>query len=444
MSDLLSHDEYFLSSHFQIKIEESEHYSNLPSEESRPFDNKYKARKILEVLLVSKNVEDLHADNKAIAKGIIEYLLATNFFDTEENSLAEKHYLASLESFAHLKKEKSFFFFNYIQDIYNALGILYTNREDIENGLGLFAKAEHLYQFMKKIYDRNPVTTVNNLKQSRPVTDTKQRFRFYYQGGINISRCEKSYTLTLFYMAQAYAKVNLKFKAAQYCGWTLKRQHETNDYDMKDWAINCLGLAEFYNANQEFAQSLYLLMAGLSIIPDDAKKKLHATFYMALGHHLLEYLGFAIEKYIAGQQEEPSIAETLNQKSITFSNINQEFVILKLPKNQEEINSIFRQMNTQCKKALKYYELDGYVTEYIQITRDISKGYRYLSLIETDPDRIVALLERRKELIEYPLKEINPKAYELYWQVNLLIKKNIFVFHNKFNNIIKHYININY
>ena len=57
------------------------------------------------------------------------------------------------------------------------------------------------------------------------------------------------------------------------------------------------------------------------------------------------------------------------------------------------------------------------MTEYLQIVRDISRGYRYLSLVEKDGDRIMALLERRRELIEYPYTEINPKAYELYWQV---------------------------
>ena len=419
-----SSEEFFLSTYFQSKIEESEYFSNLPSDETRPYDNKYKARKILETLIAAKSIEDLSAENKAITKGIIEFLLGTNFFDTEENSMADKHLLASLEHFSQLRKEKIFYFFNYIQDLYNSLGILYTNREEIENGLGLFAKAESLHAFMKKIYSKNPVSVVNNIKHHyKPSKDAQVQFRPYHQGGININKCEKSYTLTIFYMAQAYAKIGMKFKAAQYCGWTLKRQYETKDYEMKDWAVNCLGLAEFYNANFEFAQSQYLLMAGLSILPDDSKKKLHATFYMSLGHHLLEYLAYGIEKYLAGQQEESTVVETLNKSSIILSGINVEFKKLSLPKTKEEVNSIFRQLNTQFKKALKYYELDGYVTEYIEIVRDLSRAYRYLMFVEEDGERSMALLERRRELLEYPAKEINPKAYELYWQVRLKIVK---------------------
>jgi len=431
-SSLSNTDDFFLSTHFQAKIEESEYHSNLPSDETRPFDNKYAARKILEALNISKEVEALTPDNKAIAKGIISYLLANNFFDTEENSYADKFFLAALESFSHLKKDKIFLFFNYLQDIYNSLGILYTNREDIENGLGLFTKAEDLFSFIKNIHAKNPVNVVHNLRyihlsgdfvdnnnssQDEKSIKSSKKFQFYYQGGLSLTRAEKSYTLTLFYMAQAYAKIGMKVKAAQYCGWTLKRQFETGDYEMKDWSINCLSLAEYYDSSQEFAQSQYLLMSGLNILPDDTKKKLHATFYMALGHHLLEYLAFAVEKILGGETEDKEAQEALNRKTIVFTNGTTEFVEFKMPKTTEDISSIFRQMNTQLKKAMKHYELDGYVTEYIQIARDLSRGYRFLMMIEKDKDRLMALLERRRELLEYPAKEINPKAYELYWQV---------------------------
>jgi hypothetical protein len=41
---------------------------------------------------------------------------------------------------------------------------------------------------------------------------------------------EDSYTLTLFYLAQAYTKIGLKDKAAEYCGMTLQRQHSNKKY----------------------------------------------------------------------------------------------------------------------------------------------------------------------------------------------------------------------
>ena len=105
---------------------------------------------------------------------------------------------------------------------------------------------------------------------------------------------------------------------------------------------------------------------------------------------------------------------------MTFEGIKVDFPVLKMPQSPEDLASVFRQLNTQFKKALKHYVLDGYVTEYVTIVRDISKAYRYLGLVEKDPERIQDLLERRKGLIELPVNELNPKAYENYWQVLLL------------------------
>ncbi len=54
-------------------------------------------------------------------------------------------------------------------------------------------------------------------------------------------------------MAQCYTKAGLKYQAAEYCGWTLKRQFEFKDFDLKEWCMNCISLSEFYNSNYEFA-----------------------------------------------------------------------------------------------------------------------------------------------------------------------------------------------
>jgi KIF-1 binding protein C terminal. len=416
----LSKHELYLATTFQSKLEEAEYLSNLPSDESHPYDNKYEARKILEKLLVSLEHSSLEKDYQNIAKGIVNFFIGMNFYDTEENHMAEKHLSSSLESFSELPRDKICFFFNYLQELYNTLGTLFANRDDFQEGLAIFAKAEDLYPLMKKVYEKHPISVVHNFRGFTP-GETKETFRSYYQGGINIHKCEKNYTLTLFYMAQAYTKANLKFKAAQYCGATLKRQFELKDYEMKDWCVNCISLAEFYNSNMEFAQAQYLLMGGLSIVPEK-KRKLCATFYMALGHHLLELLQFSVEKYLSGKTDDISSLNTLNKKTIVFENMNSKFPELKLPQSIEDLNSLFRQCNTQYKKALKYFELDGYVTEYVQIVRDLSKAYRYLSMVEKDQERVLAILDRRRELLEYPATEINPKAFENYWQVRVYLR----------------------
>jgi len=51
-----------------------------------------------------------------------------------------------------------------------------------------------------------------------------------YEGGFDHEQIEDSYTLTLFYLAQAYTKMNFKTKAAEHCGMTLQRQYSNNKY----------------------------------------------------------------------------------------------------------------------------------------------------------------------------------------------------------------------
>lgn len=76
---------------------------------------------------------------------------------------------------------------------------------------------------------------------------------------------------------------------------------------------------------------------------------------------------------------------------------------------------MFRIANTQFKRSLEYFVLDGYVTEHIQMKQDVSKLYKLLSQLESDKDRFIAMQERRKEMLEPITKEINPKAYEVQY-----------------------------
>ena len=73
------------------------------------------------------------------------------------------------------------------------------------------------------------------------------------------------------------------------------------------------------------------------------------------------------------------------------------------------------------KQFLEYYKLDGYVTEHIQINRDISQLYKYLITFENDNNRIFAMLERRINLLEPINNEINHKLDELNIKHKLFI-----------------------
>jgi hypothetical protein len=60
--------------------------------------------------------------------------------------------------------------------------------------------------------------------------------------------------------------------------------------------------------------------------------------------------------------------------------------------------------NTQYKKALETYVLDGFVTEHIDILFGQSKLYRSLSILENSAERKISMFEKRRELLESLLK----------------------------------------
>jgi hypothetical protein len=94
-------------------------------------------------------------------------------------------------------------------------------------------------------------------------------------------------------LAQAYTKTGLKDKAAEYCGLTLQRQHNSGKYDLKDFVNNLVGLSEYYQGSKLFSQAQYLLMLATKALPEGRKRKLRATVHISLGNLLAELLEFS-------------------------------------------------------------------------------------------------------------------------------------------------------
>ena len=127
-----------------------------------------------------------------------------------------------------------------IQDIYNHLGIIHCNRENQKKGLPYFAKAEQIYELVKGLKVPN-LEINNNLKNflrdckggsKNSTTSDAYGFNsksfpqllilghsshsFYINGGIDKVKVERNYTLTIFYLAQVYAKLEKNEKAVNY------------------------------------------------------------------------------------------------------------------------------------------------------------------------------------------------------------------------------------
>jgi hypothetical protein len=165
-------------------LEEANVFNATPNPEEEPYKNLYKSRKIYEEILndqvlkedqyltkddeakeetlddlVNENSqkvkkvsdsEELHQDVVCL-KAFVQYLLATNYFDTDENGLAMKFYKSFLATMERLPFSKAVNFFNYLQDTFNKLGLVYLNTDEDDKGMAYLLKSKKLYEKLVEI-----------------------------------------------------------------------------------------------------------------------------------------------------------------------------------------------------------------------------------------------------------------------------------------------------
>lgn len=276
--------EDFLESYFQYKLEEAFIHTKTPAEETAPYKNYYKAREIYKEILddemlkekseeeteefqmevestVEKNQKNMDNIDIVCLKAHITFLLASNYYETEERGLAKEYFYKFLDIHSRLPFSKAVNFFNYVQFVFNALGLIHINSDEDEQGLAYLLKSEKLYEKIRELLLENPISCYNtidlysaklrffnSMNTGEEINETDARvfklyqqngkkvkpvFHFFYQGGLNIEKTEEQYTLTCFYLAQARTKEGKKDQAANYCGKTLKRQFDVGQFEVR-------------------------------------------------------------------------------------------------------------------------------------------------------------------------------------------------------------------
>jgi tetratricopeptide (TPR) repeat protein len=425
----------FLYTIFQYYLEKANELMNQEDPLKRE-----KCLKILNSLLENSFINHFKT-NKMIyscLNGILNFYIGLAKFSEEDQSICEGPFLKALDYFNTLPTMVKIRYINIYQEIYNNLGIVFYNKGEIKKGLQYLGKAEQMYKVFSDLKGYLMTNNFSRFMQScskaelsnsnnhsfcsnNPPDDKLEFFNFYIDGGLNKKSFEQNYTLTIFYYAQAFTKLGFRKKAIKYCSLTLKRQVELNEYDLKDTIINCMNLTEFYTENQHFAQAEYILVSAISLLPEDPlkKKKLRAALQNQLGKYFLERMKFAVRQtreqlWISENEELFSI---VNRRIFTFANLNIIWPKIEDVRDIEEAKTLFRLSNTYLKKALEYYKLDGFVTEHINIVKDVSQLYKNLIFFETDNHRIYGMLDRRINLLHPIYLSINPKVYCLQWQV---------------------------
>jgi len=218
--------------------------------EDNPYKSKYKARKLLEDALkevgeLMKEISDANCEENAEGGEMIARLLlyiGKNYYFCEEVPSAERFFLRSLERYLKSTLRLAPKSFVHIQDLFNQMGMLWCNRHNHAEGMNFLRRAQIMY-----------------LNRPQAVKDTCE------------DQAENNYTLTMFYLAQAYGGLKKPGLSARFCAETMSRQLQHNigerpkevierdPFDCKDWVRNCCSLSDYFANECMFWTGEYLL-----------------------------------------------------------------------------------------------------------------------------------------------------------------------------------------
>eukprot|EP01028_Stygiella_incarcerata_P011167 TRINITY_DN618_c0_g1_i1.p1 TRINITY_DN618_c0_g1~~TRINITY_DN618_c0_g1_i1.p1 ORF type:complete len:631 (+),score=205.89 TRINITY_DN618_c0_g1_i1:85-1977(+) len=375
-----------------------------------PFLQKYKARgHWLSLLECAGKLDEV--DPSLVAR--LHYELGRNHIDSEENHRGEVHFEAAIKFYESCEAAGTadFEMVYLLLDIYNYLGILWSTRGELDESMKWLNRSESLYT-----------------KTIEKACKEKEG-----EGGEEMKLIEEAYTMTVFYLAQVYASRQDRDLSAYYCHRTLVRQLQTGQaFNQREWADNCVYLSGYYLSGKMFGEAEHCLMAADAMMPPDADEVSWANLHLAKGKYRLYYLKFwRDEKMEESGKDVPMMGEHMRGladrhaeevcarlKDLGLDPSENGFdrftdKIKPIRKHHEPITTfeearkLFIEANREFQDSLKYYVLDGFVTDHVSVLQDMSLLYKVLSFFEDDDERFIAMQKRRAAILETPMKQIS-------------------------------------
>uniref|UniRef100_A0A7N6BAM7 KIF-binding protein n=1 Tax=Anabas testudineus TaxID=64144 RepID=A0A7N6BAM7_ANATE len=439
------------------KFTNAQHLTDVESRndpENDPFRSKYKARELLREIYCSlksfeagEGEEDSGAESadqrpteqpvdgqkldgfgqgfsgdspaglRAAKLGAVEYYLGVNHVDTEELSAGQEHLTNCMKLLERCRVSSE----NVSLFLHNQLGILWAGRDEMEQAQGYLETAESIYQhYMKEV------------------------------------KFELAYTHTMYYLAQVYKNIGQTERAATYCQSTLQRQLQLNQFSPMEWALNAATLSQYYITKGKYMEGRHCLSAATVIsglageVPSEAaaqesetecerreqlrqKRAEIARCWIKYCLNLLQDAKKLLEDNIGeldtDRQEEltrqrrrDEEEEEKGRKSAllfgsedTFDSIAtvEERVLCLFPLDFTEARSVFLVGQNYVTQAKEYYQMDGYVTDHIEILQDHSALFRALAFFEEDMERRCKMHKRRVDMLEPICNDLNSQYYLL-------------------------------
>ncbi|XP_072280446.1 KIF-binding protein [Pyxicephalus adspersus] len=427
--------------------------------ENEPYRSKYRARELLREVRAVLGAEEESGERQdgddvardedtqrllAARRAVIEFRLGVNHTETEEMSAGEEHLVKATRILERYRLSHDCVS-PYIQ-AQNNLGILWADRGEIIIAQTYLESAESLYsQYMKKI-GKPPIDPDEHFTpEVQQLTEQERSKRF-----------ERVFTYTLYYLAQVYKHLKQHEKAAQYCHTTLQRQLEYDSYNPMEWAINAATLSQYYLGKQFYMESRHCLAAANVIfsktgqIPSAEaakeneaeqerldqlrqKKAEIARCWVKYCINLLQDARKKLEDNIgeldvdlqdelkAERRKEEDEKEKGRKKAVLFGSSDiydsilavEEKVECSNPLDFKEAREVFLVGQNYINEAKEYFQLDGHVTDHIEVVQDHSALFKVLAFFEEDYERRCRMHKRRVDMLEPLTNELNPQYYLL-------------------------------
>ncbi|XP_041649821.1 KIF-binding protein [Cheilinus undulatus] len=379
---------------------------------------------------------------RAAKLGAVEYYLGVNHIDTEELSAGQEHLMNCMRLLekCRLSTENVSLFIH----VRNQLGILWAGRDETETAQGFLETAESLYQrYMKE--DGSPPTDMTEYFTTEEKLLTHQE---------RTKRFELAYTHTMYYLAQVYKNLGLNERAATYCHSTLQRQLQFSQFSPMEWALNAATLSQYYITKGRYMEGRHCLSAATVIsdlageVPSeaaaqeseterdrreqlrqkraeiarcwikycvnllqDAKKQLEDNIG-ELDTDLQEELKRARRREEEEEEKERKSALLFGSEDTFDSIISQEEKVSCLfPLDFTEARAVFLVGQNYVSQAKEYFQMDGYVTDHIEILQDHSTLFRGLAFFEEDLERRCKMHKRRVDMLEPVCNDLNNQYY---------------------------------
>uniref|UniRef100_A0A667Y1C7 KIF-binding protein n=1 Tax=Myripristis murdjan TaxID=586833 RepID=A0A667Y1C7_9TELE len=429
---------------------------NLSEVESRkdpandPFRSKYKARELLrEIYCALKSFETTEGENesgdqrpteqpvdgeredgfgrgfngdspaglRAAKLGAVEYYLGVNHIETEELSAGQEHLMncmKQLEKCSVSSENVSLYI-----HVRNQLGILWAGRDETEKAQGFLETAESIYQRYMKEEGSPPMDMTEYFTTEENQLTHQERTK----------RFELAYTHTMYYLAQVYKNLGEQ-RTSLNCVSVFQCKLVVIGTSIPGLQFRGVCILQGRYMEGRHCLSAATVIAGLAgEVPSEAaaqeskegaqgpaetERAEIARCWIKYCLNLLQDAEKLLQDNIGSwilRQEECS---TFGSED-TFDSIAslEEKVRCLFPLDFTEARAVFLVGQTYVTQAKEYFEIDGYVTDHIEILQDHSALFKALAFFEEDLERRCKMHKRRIDMLEPICNDLNAQYYLL-------------------------------